>query len=482
MARAFPVLVSLLLSTALPTLTLGCAVESESTGQSTQDVNADWDRAVVRPATEAVAASSRARCAFSRGALPAETLGAELPIDGEIPIKTIVVLMQENRSFDSYFGHLNQYAHRNDIESPPDTTTNPEKINAPGSPLHAPQHAPMLCMADTNHEWGASHVQVNGGKMDGFFATNEGHHEVPVNGTLDMISGRRAMGYYDATDLPFYYWLASEFSIADHYHCSLQGPTFPNRMFLYAASSFGNTYNTIAEAPNTLVDYLEERQIDWKIYATGTPGLGIFLSTHLKYAGEHLKSIEDYFADAAAGTLPQFAFVDPNIGREGPINDDEHPPSMAPLGEELAARVVDALTKSPNWSKSALFLTYDEHGGLYDHVPPPKACVPDDSPVKLQPGDPDVPFDELGVRVPMMVVSPFAKKHFVSHRTYDHTSIVRFVEAKFVLPALSNRDANAEIPWEMFDFEGAPHADPPKVTIPIVDQAKIDACKAIFEP
>jgi phospholipase C len=303
---------------------------------------------------------------------------------------------------------------------------------------------------------------------------------VPVNGTLDMISGTRALGYYDETDLPFYYWLANEFSIADHYHASLMGPTFPNRMFLYAATSFGNTYNAIGEAETILVDYLEKRQIDWKIYATGTPGMGVFIAKHLEYAPDHLKTIDEFFADAEAGKLPQFAFIDPNIGREGPINDDEHPPSMSPLGQQIVARVLDGLTRSPNWKKSALFLTYDEHGGLYDHVPPPKACPPDDSPIKLEDGDPVAGFDQLGIRVPMMVVSPYAKKHFVSHRVYDHTSIVRFVEARFVMPALSNRDANAEAPWEMFDFDNPPHEVPPAITVPEVDQAKIDACKNIF--
>ena len=112
----------------------------------------------------------------------------------------------------------------------------------------------------------------------------------------------------------------------------------------------------------------------------------------------------------------------------------------------------------------------------------PPACPPDDLDVQLAPGDPAEKFDELGVRVPMMVVSPYAKKHHVSHDVYDHTSILRFVEARFVMPALSDRDANAEAPWEMFDFENPPHATPPAITMPTVAQEKLDACQAIFEP
>lgn len=435
----------------------------------------EWNRDVTPP-DDAAAQEQRESCGYKAGMLPAETQGASRPSGKEIPVEHVLVMMMENRSFDHYFQKLPEYG-QPDVEVAPADFSNP---GVDGQPVPI-FHDTSYCFVDTNHGWAGVHQQVGGGKMDGFVVTNDGNHEVPVNGTLDMLSGARAMGYHDATDLPFYYWLANEFSIADHYHASVLGPTFPNRMYLYAASSFGNTYNTIAEAENTLPDYLEKREIDWKIYATGTPGFGIFVSTHLKYADEHLRSIDDYFADAAAGTLPQFAFIDPNIGREAVDNDDEHPPAVGPIGERLVATVIDALTKSPNWEKSALFLTYDEHGGLYDHVVPPKACPPDDSPLKIKAGDPEVDFDQLGIRVPMMVVSPYAKKHFVSHHVYDHTSIVRFVEARFVMPALSNRDANAEAPWEMFDFDNPPHLEPPTVQIPEVDQAKVDACKAIFE-
>jgi phospholipase C len=436
----------------------------------------EWNRDVTPP-SDADAGAGRAACQYKAGSLPAETQGESAPNGKQIPLRHVLVMMMENRSFDHYFQKLPE-AGQPDVDVAPPDFSNPDKDGKPVKIFHDDSY----CFVDTNHEWSGSHQEYDGGKMDGFWAANDQHHDLPAHGTLDMLSGKRAMGYYDQTDLPFYYWLANEYAIADHYHASLLGPTFPNRMFLYAASSFGNTWNTIAEADNTLVDYLEQRQVDWKIYATGTPGLGIFVATHLKYAQDHLKTMDDYFTDAAAGTLPEFAFIDPNIGREGPVNDDEHPPSIAQIGQHLAAKVIDSLEKSPNWGDSALFLTYDEHGGLYDHVPPPKACPPDDSPVKLKPGDPDAKFDRYGVRVPMMVVSPYAKKHFVSHHTYDHTSIVRFVEARFVMPALSGRDANAEAPWEMFDFESPPHKDPPPVTIPEIDQSKVDACKAIFDP
>jgi phospholipase C len=404
---------------------------------------AEWNREVTPP-PDGEAATKRASCGYAVGALPAETQGESHPSGADIPVDHIVVLMMENRSFDHSF------------------------------------HETQLCFVDTNHEWHGTHQQIGGGAMNGFVVSNEGWHEVPVNGTLDMISGNRAMGYYDQSDLPFYYWLASTFAIADHYHSSIPGPTFPNRMYLYAASSFGLTHNTVLAEKTTIFDHLEKREVDWKVYTTATAGFAMFIDKLIAYQADHLKSVDDFFADAAAGKLPAVAFVDPNIGIGGAAKNDEHPPAVAMIGQEFVAQVTDALTKSPNWSKSALFLTYDEHGGLYDHVVPPPACPPDE----LTPIGPNGPeegaFDQLGIRVPMMVVSPWAKKHFVAHHTYDHTSIVRFIEARFVMPALTNRDANAEAPWEMFDFDSPPHADPPAIPIPTVDQAKVDACVQLF--
>ena len=227
---------------------------------------------------------------------------------------------------------------------------------------------------------------------------------------------------------------------------------------------------------------MEQRKLDWRVYAEGTPGFGLAIDAFLTYNTTHLFPADQYFIDAAAGNLPDVAFVDPRIGAESYAQDDEHPPATPFAGQLFVAKVVDALEKSPEWSSSALFVTYDEHGGLFDHVPPPEACPPGDMPANVDPGDPAGDFDRYGVRVPMMVVSPFAKKHFVSHEVYDHTSILRFVEARFVLPAITERDANARAPWDMFDFAGAPHADPPPVTLPDPEQAKIDACKAIWEP
>ncbi len=151
---------------------------------------------------------------------------------------------------------------------------------------------------------------------------------------------------------------------------------------------------------------------------------------------------------------------------------DEHPPGDMQLGQAFVAKVVDAVMHSPQWAHTAIFITYDEHGGYYDHVPPPKACVPDDLAPKLEAKDPPGAFDRFGFRVPLIVVSPYAKRHYVSHVVVGHTSILRFVEARFGLPAMTRRDANADPLYDLFDFAH------PDLSIPILPEAKVDAAEA----
>jgi phospholipase C len=490
-----------------------------------------WNR-VVTPPADADAATQRLACAYKAGSLPAETQGAANPSGTAIPVNHILVLMQENRSFDHYFMKLPENG-QTDVEVAPSTYTNPDGMGGTVAPFHDQTY----CFADTDHDWGPSHQQYDNGMMDGFFTTNQGVGTAPPHPLTSSLSGARALFYYDNTDIPFYYWLANEFALADHYHCSLLGPTWPNRMYLYAASSRGVIDSTIGDfqvqagacasdadcggavgacfsgscqgtchtdadcgqdaqlgacdvadggacqpVGKTIFDYMEQRHLSWKVYAEGTPGWAIALTTWLQYRADHQLTIADYLADAAAGTLPDVAFIDPNLGDEVYNGDDEHPPGTPFVGQQFVASAIQALTTSPSWSSSALFLTYDEHGGLFDHVAPPAACPPDDFAPMVPAGSPPGAFDRYGVRVPMMVVSPFAKQHYVAHGVYDHTSILRFIQARFVLPAMTARDANAEAPWEMFDFANPPHATPPAITIPDVNEAALTACAQVWVP
>ena len=440
----------------------------------------EWNRSVVAPADQD-AQTQRTACGYKAGSLPAETQGKSYPMGSQIPIDHIVVIMMENRSFDHYFQKLPENG-QPDAEVAPAGFTNPD---LDGNPV-APYHDEQQCFVDTAHGWSAVHDEINGGKMDGFFRANDGTHEMPMGGSLELLSGKRGMTYYEPADLPFMYWAANEYAIADHYHCSVPGPTWPNRMYLYGATSRGKTSNEfVMNNDNTIFDILEKRQVNWTIYYHRLPGLGVFVDRYTYYLGAddgpaRIKMFNtDFFADVAAGKLPEVAFLDPDIGHEAPGQNDEHPPAVMHVGQKWLASIVDAIAKGPNWSSTAIFITYDEHGGLYDHVVPPAACPPDDYAPELAAGDAQGKFDQLGPRVPMIVISPYAKKKYVGHHVYDHTSIVRFIEARFTMPAMTARDANAEAPWDLFDFDKIPNKTPPSsVPMPTVDDAKIAACVA----
>lgn len=444
----------------------------------------EWDRPVSRT-DEPTASAARAACTFKRGALPDETLGSSIPTGKDIPIETIVVLMQENRSFDHYFGHFGKYAGRTDVIRAPEDATNPEKISDPQSPKHPWQRAPHLCFLDTDHEWDASHVQYDDGKMDGFFQTNNAFTGDP--------NGERALYWYDERELPFYYGLAKAFGLGDQMFASVLGPTWPNRMYLTSGTSFGmaaNFFPNIDAYPfpgndAVVLDELDKRHVDWKLYTGGGPPgitLTVGLTLNQRWGRNVVSSMEDFLADAKAGKLPPVSFIDADFLRVGdPDGPTEHPPGDIQVGQKFVSDVVHALFESPQWSKSVLFLTYDEHGGIYDHFPPPKACPPDDKlPIDEHRNPLEGAFDRYGVRVPLLVVSPYAKKGFVSHSVYDHTSILRFIQAKFRVPALSSRDANALIPTDFFDFANPPNLDPPELPEATVDPNELEYCNQTF--
>jgi phospholipase C len=183
---------------------------------------------------------------------------------------------------------------------------------------------------------------------------------------------------------------------------------------------------------------------------------------------------------ARQGKLAPVVFVDPTFLPDDVPHEDEHPPSDIQLGEGFLSQVVDALRTSPQWPHTALFITWDENGGLYDHVAPPPACPPGDLAAQVPPGESQADFDRYGFRVPLIVVSPYAKPHYVGHRVYDHSSILRFVEARFRLPAFTGRDANAEPPFDLFDFSRPQLLNPPALPAPALDQAKLADCEARY--
>ncbi len=155
---------------------------------------------------------------------------------------------------------------------------------------------------------------------------------------------------------------------------------------------------------------------------------------------------------------------------------NEHPPKSIQAGQKFVADIISAVMKSPNWPRTALFFTYDEHGGFYDHVPPPAACPPDHQLPILASGDKPSAFDRYGLRVPLILISPWARKQYVSHQIQDHTSLLRFVQARFDLPALTARDANATPPMDVFDFSKAAFLAPPTLPDAVIDASFDSRC------
>ncbi len=438
------------------------------------DVPADYTRPpdVPRTMSEADLATQRRSCAFRTGAWPAETLGREVPLGDAIPIRHVLVVMMENRSFDHYFSQLRARG-VTDVEAPPEGWSNPR---ADGTPVPR-YHETQLCVRDTNHEWEGSFHQWNNGRNDGFVTTNN-----PM--------GERAMGYFDEADIPFYYGLARTFAIGDHYFASVMGPTWPNRYYMLAATSFGFTYNApyggdTADAPAMhILRRLDEAGYEWRDYAGDLrltalfPWYGI-VRTETR---EHYRNHTQLMADLRSGDLPAFAFIEPRYQGTGETRQDEHPPGTPQSGERFVEGIVRALMASPAWSSSALFINYDEHGGFADHVPPPEACAPDDhAPFdnRFMPTA-DGSFRRYGFRVPFIVVSPYAKRGYVSHTVYDHASVLRFIEARFGLAAMTGRDANATPPMDMFDFEHPPFMTPPTLPMGGYDADAQRRCGMLF--
>jgi phospholipase C len=406
-------------------------------------------------------APRRDACAYVAGAPATDTLACP-PSGDRIPIDHIIVLMQENRSFDHYLGRLRGRG-QDDVDVPDESASNPGADGVP-VPWH---HALEACFDDPNHSWSGSHAAWNGGRNDGFVVASEP-------------TGARAMGYYDDTDLPFYYQLASTFATSDRYFSDVLGPTLPNRLYLYAGTSFGIVSGDVDVGfHRTLFHELNAAGISWKVYQSDVTA-GFSMASFLVDSVGRIAGLDDFAEDAQAGRLPRVAFIDPTFLRMGATSTDEGPPADMQVGQSFVYSQVNALMSSPSWATSVMFITYDEAGGLYDHVAPPAACVPGATP-PLQEAELGA-FDRYGFRVPLFVVSPYAKAHFVSHVVHSHASILRFIEARFGLPALTSRDANAAALLDMFDFGNPPFLSPPALAQPAVDRAKLDACRAKYGP
>ena len=422
----------------------------------------------------APADTCRAACAFGAGDLATATLAGVAPLGRAIPIDHVVLVMQENRTFDHYFSSLTVPGQTVDGAAP--DATNPDPTGA--SAAIARFHQTAYCFDNPAESWDEVHAELHGGALDGFTAQNA---------TASDPTGARAMGYFDETDLPYYYALARAFATSDRHFASVLANSWTNRSYYMAGTSYGITTNTLPPQrdahgnllPN-LFTRLNDAKVTWTIYADDFPTIGILDETYAKNIA-HVFPVQQFFDDAAAGMLPSVAIVE-GSDMKGGVSPDEDPPADMQVGEQLVASIVAAVTASAQWPSSAIFLSYDEQGGFYDHVVPPAACAPDDTPPHDGSGNVIAgAFDQYGLRVPLIVVSPYAKRGYVSHAVTDHTSLLRFVEARFELPALTHRDANAVPPFDMFDF-AHPDTSLPALPAAPLDAAQQSSCAQRYPP
>ena len=366
-------------------------------------------------------ASERAACTFGPGATVEDTLGIDRARAARIPITHVIVVTQENRSFDHLLGSMEG------VDGIPADYTNPDLAGNDVAPFHL---ASTCLEADPPHQWDAMQAQWNGGAMDRFVRT-------AATGGSD---GHYAVGYYDETDLPFTHWAARTFAMSDRFFASALAGTWSNRNFLYTGSSYGvrdTGERTIPEA-ETIFDQLDAADVTWGVYTDGFPR-----QDSLGWGPLHRgrATVPDFLAALADGSLPSVTFVDPNGAA------DQHPANDVQPGEEWVRSLYEAARASRLWPSLAMIFTYDEGGGLFDHAPPPDACAP----------SPEWPeFDRLGHRVPLVVLSPWARPGHVSHEVASHTSILRFVQLLFDLPALSARDASSNALLDLFELDCDP--------------------------
>ena len=455
--------------------------------------------------------------------------------DGNLKkVNHIIVIVQENHSYDNYFGALayapgSPYKNGNGLCSSSDhacvdgltcnsssgnVTCSNSNINLQGQTIYA-THSDTRCITDPDHSWYGEHLDLNWEDPNGTLldTLNNGYErdDEPINGD-------QVMNYYTQADLPFYYNLAQNFAISDRHFAGTIGPTFPNRSYLEAATSFGHLTTSDSVPPpggykpitGTIYDLLTSANVSWGDYFQDVPSDIFFDEVDLT----HNLPLDLFYLQAAGiGTLPSVVFIDPDLGVEGnTLENDEHPPTDIQRGQHFVSQVVNAVRNGPHWKDSIIFITWDEGGGFYDHAVPPAATqagnrTPDgvfpgqcedlsNPPASEQPGggaecsynltggdtsvgdaeelcpaltaDPTGPyptscaaFDQLGVRVPFIVVSPFSKPKYVSHTVADHTSILALIEQRFLdssgTPAsLTNRDKYANTAQDMFDFTTSP--------------------------
>jgi phospholipase C len=342
----------------------------------------------------------------------------------DCPIDTVVVLMMENRSFDHYLGWLGtdeQYLEagrrRYGRDFKISATTDMHYPNRDGEQVST--YSLVGAPSEPNPWRGCNHPNPGHGWFAGRAELNNGFL-APTSGNDEF-----ALGYFLADDLPVHAELARRFTVCDHYFASLLGGTFPNRQYMQSATSNGDKFDPgplrVGIYPQkTIWDKLAAAQVETAYYYAGFPGLMLYGDRMESY----IRPIDRYFEDCQAGTLPSYTFLEPSFG--GALRTDDHPRGDVNVGQRFILECFGAFAQSPQWKRGLFVLVYDEWGGFFDHAQPP--VVPDarQSPIQAE------NFGQLGFRVPTVLASPYARRGYVDHRIYDHASILRFLEWRFL--------------------------------------------------
>ena len=391
------------------------------------------------------------------GIVPGQELVAEaarrqrtkLPPARDLPIDTFVVLMMENRSFDHYFGWRDDADARNAGLTYPD---------AQGRRLSTYRLTPDFqgCgHPDPAHGWDDGRWQMNGGRNDRFVTGDP-------EGTG---SDEFAIGYYLEDDLPFLGPASKAFQLHDRFFCSTLTSTYPNRHYMWGAQGGGIKTNvmpfgTLGHQWETIFDRALGRGVQARYFASDLPFAALYGPRGVSWTGR----VEEYYARAASGTLPPITFVDPPFrdgGGGNGVSADDHPHGDIRLGQAFISDVVHAFMESPQYRRGALFIVYDEWGGFFDHVPPPR--VPDDRASR----DPNEDWGQMGFRIPAVTVSPYARHGQVSHDVCGFESILKLISYRYGLGHLNRRHKYALNIGKTMNW-AKPRFDPPSLPDPQV--------------
>jgi phospholipase C len=383
--------------------------------------------------------------------LDSETLVAEaasrqrrvkIPAPKNMPIDTFVVLMMENRSFDHYLGWMPG------VDGRQAGLNYRDKVGALHQTHRLTPDFQGCAFNDPDHSWEGGRVQLDGGKMDGFRRS----------GNNDDFS----LGYYTEPDLPFIGHAAKAFTTYDRFFCSILASTFPNREYMHAGESYGNVSNTIPTSSagfpdNTIFAALAKQGISNRYFYNDIPVSALWGPPGVARSAR----VEEYYTRCQAGTLPHVSFVDPSFLNEGGgTSGDEHPHGDIRVGQAYMSDVVHAFMESPQFKRGAIIICYDEWGGFFDHVRPPR--VPD------QRNSPDLNKDygQMGFRIPAIAISPYVKRGHVDHSIYGFESILKMICHRFAIPPLNKRVRYAHNIAQSFDWESEPQTTPPTLPDP----------------